>query len=155
MTQIFANLVAETRERFRSNRGNFGERLHVPLGDVSLQGFSDEGSFMVSGERYLLPGTALSNLLADTFRSDDPDSARSLSAMLLVLDMMRAQNWSWDLANEDLVTRAIAGLAIPQLAEYLNKEPLLAAIRATSAKVFDAFAWDKRSGFGLTGVVDQ
>ncbi len=147
----FANVVSEARERFRSGRGSFGDKLHVPVADIDLHGFADESCFIVNGEKYLLPGTALAQFLAGSFTYGNTESARKLSAILLVLDLIRVQNWTWDTMNEDLLTRAISGLAAPQLIDHVDKPGLLTAIRSTSAKTFDAFAWDKRSGFGPLG----
>lgn len=147
----FANLISEGRDRLRAGRST-GDRIYIPIGDVSLNGFDEEGAFVLGGEKYLLPGTHLATLLAEEFNKIDENRLRRLGSMLLALDVLRAQNWGWEIMNEDLMARAVNALSGVPMAQYIDQQSFLSAIRNTSGKIFDPFAWDKRSGFGLAGV---
>jgi len=151
----FARNLSEGRDRLKNSRGA-GEKIYIPVGDVSLGGFVDEGSFFLRGEKYLLPGTPLASLLSAIYMSTDEHRLRKLSSMMLILELIRAQNWGWDIMNEELMARALDTFSNIGLPQYVDRGDFLGAIRSTSSKVFNPFAWDKRVGFGtMGGLLDE
>ncbi|WP_156382324.1 MULTISPECIES: ATP-binding protein [unclassified Aureimonas] len=154
--QVYANILkedvnfyhqlSEASSRMRNERGydSINNGLSVPVGEVETQNLETYGSFIANRERYLKPDTPLADYFKDLAADEGFERLPKLASSFIFVELIRSLAWSWDVINSDLFDRAAANSIVETFRPYVDKEKFVTALRGTSPKTFDSYAWERR-----------
>ena len=140
----FFSAVTEARDRMRGGR-ELGD-LYVPINGVTTSGLEGYGRFMSRGQIFLLPNSPIVDYIGGLTRESE-FSRHVYAANVLLLSTIHHYGVSYENVTEDVVTRATSNVLLSDINQYLGGLPeFVAALRGTSSRMFEPFAWDKRDG---------
>ncbi|WHU02597.1 ATP-binding protein [Sphingomonas sp. NIBR02145] len=144
---VLYHQLSEARNRLSNVGGaaRYSTKLNVPIRDIAMSNLDAFGGFVAHDARYLKLGTPVASLLADLYLKKNDAGIRKLSATLLFLDSLRANNWSWDMITQDLANRVLATNNFQAFRALIDVPETIAALSATNPVFFDSYAWDRRA----------
>jgi len=138
--------IAEVRSRLsnQSARGEHPSQLSVPIEGVEVANLDGFGGFIAGGAGYLKPGTSLTSYLCGLFLEKTDTGVRKLAASLMLLDSIKANNWSWDTFTLEMANRIMGVANFAPFRPFVDVPELVAAVSRTNPVFFDSYAWDRR-----------